>query len=150
MNTRPGPGGRAGCNFLSLDPDQVLSMAMRREWAVCGQTVWPEYGFLSGPQGTAGLVNANPPGYEGCLLAALVLCPWIARPGMSRAVGARAVGLDDDPRQDLGKPTLWVLGVTGSYHVETGGPQRGLVRPAPWVRQRRFRYSDGRLSETVL
>lgn len=143
----PVPAMNGDGDFLTLDPGVVMRLAAARECAVCGQRIVNgEYAFLSGPDAAGHRVTRNPPAHEGCLHAALVLCPYISHERTRRAAGDRAAALDDDPRQDLGKPQVWILGIAASYHIETDGGHAVHVRPAPWLRHNRYRYADGRLA----
>ena len=150
MNARPGPAGTETGDFLTVDPDRVMQLAMGRLCAVCGQPVRGEYAVLVGPASLASGASGNPSSHEGCLLASLRLCPWISIGRARRAAGRRAAGLDAvDPHLDLAKPQVWVLGVAADYTVETHGDRRVVLRPGPYLRQRRFRYDDaGALVET--
>lgn len=86
-------------------------------------------------------------GHEGCLLAALRLCPWISSERYSRAsetkLGHRRVGLEDDA-----KPVVWVLCSSRYYKVDRHPVMQ--LRPRDPRNPRYFGYVDGVIVEVSL
>jgi hypothetical protein len=92
--------------FAVTSPDRILVCAVERRCSICGLGLGkgPVWRVVGADEAAAiavdptGFVNAartvEPPGHEGCMLYAAVVCPWLARPNARRRLDAQVVGLD--------------------------------------------------------
>ena len=132
--------GKFGVN----DPDAKLLCALGELCGVCG---YPFDGqpmiFLAADKRPAAdparLLFTDPANHPDCAEAAMILCPYIARP----RVGHRVVPAEPKPGW------LWVA--TRSYDLAPGRPPgvRFTFRPGPLSAVRRFRYDGGTLTEVT-
>ena len=138
------PDGTA--DFTVIDAERALGAARSRRCALCGAGLGYWLAFLGGPQSARTRTFVDGPAHEDCLLAAVRLCPYLARHA-SRRTRRVPEGSLTPAGFDERKPTEFVVGITRSYR--TFVDERGAIlhKAAPFVRERKFRYVDGVLVE---
>ena len=92
--------------FAVTSPHRILVCAVERRCSICGLglgtgPVWRVVGADEAAaiaEHPAAFANAartvEPPGHRACMLYAVVVCPWLARPNARRHLGAQVVGLE--------------------------------------------------------
>lgn len=138
-------------DFTTVNGGRALAMAQRKLCGICGHP-FERAAFIGGPKSAEARTYTDPPMHEECALAAVQLCPHIARKNMRRAS-------DTHTRQDaitpeamtLVKPEEWVLYVCETYkiYVDGEGEERFAVfEPQENLYVRTWKYNDqGELEE---
>ncbi|MFB7126229.1 hypothetical protein [Kitasatospora sp. NPDC056273] len=140
-------------DFVTLNGTAALRLALAKQCSLCDEPLAGPVAFLGGPMSAEAGHYSDPPMHEACAQAALTLCPHIARPHARRA-GERRVA--EDASIPVGfteeKPEEWVLVIASGYLVGAVPAEGGGLVPLFVVRdrmrERRFGYQDGALTET--
>ncbi|MFJ2866864.1 hypothetical protein [Kitasatospora sp. NPDC087314] len=141
-------------DFVTLNGEASLRLALADRCSLCGEPLTGPAAFLGGPMSAQTGYYSDPPMHEACAEAALTLCPHIARPHARRASERRVA---EDSSVPVGftveKPEEWVMVVASGYLVcstpADGGGLVPLFLVRDRVRERRFGYQDGVLTETA-
>lgn len=150
MNLRPDDpndfdGEPTVADFTAIWGPTVLRCGRERLCGICGKPLGYWIAFLGGPNSAASRAYVDPPFHPDCAEAALTLCPHIAIPHHKRAPEHRMSGPTMVPEGfDSSRTEEWVMGITRDYKMDLG---RGVFRPAPFRKLRRFGYVDGTLTE---
>ncbi|MGX4733205.1 hypothetical protein [Kitasatospora griseola] len=145
------PGGEV--DFASINGRAALELSITGRCGLCGRRMTGPVAFLGGPNCAENGIYSDPPMHEECAEAALTLCPHIAVPHARRASERRlahdatyAVGFSEE------KPSEWVILVSDGYGNMLAPAEKGdgtvpVFIAGILVRQRRFGYQDGVLTE---
>lgn len=138
-------------DYTAVNGTMSIHLAQRKLCGICGQR-FHNAAFLGGPRSAQHRAYSDPPMHEECALAAIRLCPHIARKNMRRAT-------DNHARQDaitpeymtLDKPDEWKMVVCQEYKIYVDGAEdERTPRYAPQdvVYIRTWRYTpEGTLEE---
>lgn len=133
-------------DFTVIDAERSLEAARRRWCALCGSGLGYWLAFLGGPQSALARTFVDGPAHEDCLLAAVRLCPYLARRA-SRRSSRQPDGTLTPQGFDERKPTQFAIGVTRSYRTFIDASGAIVHKAAPFVRMRTFSYVDDVLVE---
>ncbi|WP_371517645.1 hypothetical protein [Kitasatospora sp. NBC_01300] len=143
-----------GVDFVVINGEAALRLALADWCSLCGTPLEGPAAFLGGPMSAQTGCYSDPPMREACAQAALTLCPHIARSNARRA-GERRVAEDSAVAVGftLEKPEEWVMVLASGYLVGSTPAAGGGLVPVFVVRERlrerRFGYQDGVLTETA-
>lgn len=138
-------------DFTAVNGSLALTLAQRKMCGICGER-FETAAFIGGPRSAETQAYSDPPMHEECAMAALTLCPHIARRNMKRAT-------DNHVKQDaitpknmsLTKPDEWVMYVTAEYKIfidGEGDERTAFYVPNDAIYTRRWTYdSEGKLVE---
>ncbi|MBO1413197.1 hypothetical protein [Streptomyces sp. FH025] len=140
-------------DFVTLNGTAALRLAHGRRCSLCDEPLAGLAAFLGGPMSAEMGYYSDPPMHEACAQAALTLCPHIARPHARRASARRVA---EDTSIPVGfteeKPEEWVMVIASGYLVGATPAEGGGLVPLfvvrDRIRERRFVYQDGVLTET--
>lgn len=143
--------------FTVIDPVRVRACAAHRLCGVCGLALGYWVAFFGGPASADPARGAytDPPMHEGCVEAAIGLCPFISKPRVPRRsppvdiIAADPAGFLEGGK---GEGRGWVMVICRGYRVVTQPTRQGGVaevfRPLQVARTRTFNYGpDGVLRE---
>lgn len=139
--------------FAAIQADKVLRCARERLCGSCGEPLEWWMAFLGRPESATQRAYLDPPMHPDCALAALTMCPHIARREHRRAPEHRLAAEVFTP--DLmteTKPQRWVMGICRDYDACIVAPRTSqahvLFLPKPFKRTRTWSYTpQGRLAE---
>ncbi|MFJ6776798.1 hypothetical protein ACIQOV_38560 [Kitasatospora sp. NPDC091257] len=141
-------------DFVTINGTVALRLALGRRCSLCDEPLAGPAAFLGGPKSAESGYYSDPPMHEACAQAALMLCPHIARPHARRASERRLI---EDASIPVGfteeKPEEWVMVIASGYIVGSTPAESGGLVPLflvpDRIRERRFGYQDGVLTETA-
>lgn len=138
-------------DFTTINGGMALKLAQRKLCGICGKR-FEHAAFLGGPKSAEARTYSDPPMHEECALAAVTLCPHIARKNMRRATDAHTRDDAITPEaMTLVKPDEWVMYVCEEYKIFIDGAEdqrHAIYQPQDNLYIRSWRYNDqGTLEE---